>query len=146
MQVLAGWISDYIEVCTYEKNLSPNTVKAYQIDLKQFEAFAGKRSIDLEMLNKYVKYLNHRYAPRSVKRKLASVSAFLHDLELNGILPDNPFKKLHINIHAPKQLPRIIPEQTVKGILQSAYDAYAPNCRESLRNILVLELFQLTSL
>ena len=107
MQVLADWIHDYIEVCTYEKNLSPNTVRAYQIDLKQFEAFIVDRTIDLEMLNQYVKHLNSCYAPRSVKRKLASVSAFLHELELNGTLPDDPFKKLHIHIHAPKQLPRI---------------------------------------
>ena len=140
MKVLSDWIHDYIDVCTCEKNLSPNTVRAYQIDLKQFEAFIGDRTIDLEVLNQYVKYLNSRYAPRSVKRKLASVSAFFHELELNGKRPDDPFKKLHINIHAPKQLPRIIPEQTVKDILQSAYDAYMPNRRETLRNILVLEL------
>lgn len=146
MQNLSNWIHDYIEVCTYEKNLSPNTVRAYQIDLKQFEAFIGNHAIDLEILNQYVKYLNSHYAPRSVKRKLASVSAFLHELELNGTIPDDPFKKLHVNIHAPKQLPRIIPEQTVKDILQSAYDAYAPNRKESLRDILVLELLFSTGL
>ena len=84
MQNLSNWIHDYIEVCTYEKNLLPNTVRAYQIDLKQFEAFIGDRTIDLEMLNQYVKHLNSRYAPRSVKRKLASVSAFLQELELNA--------------------------------------------------------------
>ena len=58
MQVLADWIRDYLEVCTYEKNLSPNTLRAYQIDLNQFEALIGDHSIDLEMLNKYVKHLN----------------------------------------------------------------------------------------
>ena len=146
MQVLADWIHDYIEVCTYEKNLSPNTVRAYQIDLNQFEAFIGDHSIDLEMLNKYVKHLNCRYAPRSVKRKLASVSAFLQELELNGTLPDDPFKKLHIHIHAPKQLPRIIPEHTVKDILQDAYNTYTPDRRETLRDILVLELLFSTGL
>ncbi|MBO6300990.1 MAG: tyrosine-type recombinase/integrase [Ruminiclostridium sp.] len=146
MQNLSDWIRDYIEVCTCEKNLSLNTVRAYQIDLKQFEAFTGAHTIDLELLNQYVKYLNSRYAPRSVKRKLASVSAFLRELEINGKLPDDPFKKLHVNIHAPKQIPRIIPEQTVKDILQSAYDVYAPNRKESLRDILVLELLFSTGL
>lgn len=140
MQVLSDWIHDYIEVCIYEKNLSSNTVRTYQIDLRQFEAFIGDCSIDLEMLNQYVKFLNSSYAPRSVKRKLASVSAFLNELELNGTLLNNPFKRLHIHIHAPKQLPRVIPERTVKAILQSAYDAYVPDHRETLRDILVLEL------
>lgn len=146
MQILANWIHDYIDTCTCEKNLSPNTVRAYQIDLKQFETFATDRLIDLELLNQYIKYLNSRYAPRSVKRKLASVSAFLNELEVNEILQDNPFKKLHIHIHAPKQLPRVIPEHTVKDILQSAYDAYIPDRRETLRDILVLELLFATGL
>ena len=146
MQTQANLIRDYIEDCSYEKNLSPHTVRAYLIDLKQFYAFAADRSIDSELLNQYVKHLNSRYAPRSAKRKLASVRAFLNELELNEILPDNPFNKLHIHIHAPKQLPRVIPEHTVKAVLQSAYDAYMPDRRETLRDILVLELLFSTGL
>ena len=74
------------------------------------------------------------------------MSAFLQELELNGTLQDNPFKKLHIHIHAPKQLPRIIPEHTVRYILQDAYDTYTPGRRETLRDILVLELLFSTGL
>lgn len=44
------------------------------------------------------------------------------------------------------QRPRTIPEQLVCSILQSAYDAYAPNKREVLRDILVLELLFSTGL
>ena len=61
-------------------------------------------------------------------------------------MQDNPFKKLHIHIHAPKQLPRIIPEHTVRYILQDAYDTYTPGRRETLRDILVLELLFSTGL
>ena len=72
--------------------------------------------------------------------------AFLNELELDGILLNNPLKSLHVRIQTPKQLPRIIPEQLVKALLQSAYDAYVPERRETLRDILVLELLFSTGL
>lgn len=146
MQALTNHISAYLEVCEYEKRLSPNTVKAYRIDLRQFSSFAEGKPVASELLNDYIKYLNQRFAPRSVKRKLASVRAFLNELELNGALPNNPFKSLHIRIQTPRQLPRTIPEQLVKALLQSAYDAYDPKRRETLRDILVLELLFSTGL
>ena len=62
------------------------------------------------------------------------------------LLAENPFDKLHIRIHSPQQLPRIIPEQIVQALLQSAYDAYTPGCREVLRDIMVLELLFSTGL
>ena len=146
MQNFSMQIANYLENCEYEKKLSPNTVKAYRIDLKQFEIFAKGRSIDLELLNQYTKHLNQRLASRSVKRKLASVRAFLNELELDGALQDNPFNNFHIRIQMPKQLPRVIPEQLVEALLQSAYDTYTPRRQETLRDILVLELLFSTGL
>ena len=98
------------------------------------------------MLNQYIKHINQTFAPRSVKRKLASVRAFYYEMELCGKLEENPFEKLHIRIQSPKQLPRIIPDQVVQNLLQSAYDSYMPGCRETLRDIVVLELLFSTGL
>jgi len=53
-------------------------------------------------------------------------------MELCGKLEENPFDKLHICIHSPQQLPRVIPEQVIQTLLQSAYNIYAPGRRESL--------------
>jgi len=69
------------------------------------------------MLNQYIKYLNQHYAPRSAKRKLASIRAFYHEMEICEELEGNPFNKLHIRIYSPQQLPRIIPEQIVQTLL-----------------------------
>lgn len=146
MQNLSSWIDAYLEVCEYEKNLSPDTVKAYRIDLKQFLIFTDENSVDLELLNRYIKHLNQTFSPRSVKRKLASIRAFFHELEINGTLPENPFEKFHIRIQTPRQLPRIIPDQLVQSLLQSAYDAYAPGRKQVLRDIVVLELLFSTGL
>lgn len=146
MQSLSLLIADYLEICEYEKKLSPDTIKAYRIDLKQFLDFAKGMWADKDVLSQYIKYLNQHYAPRSVKRKLASVRAFYHEMELNGMLEENPFNKLHIRIHSPHQLPRVIPNQIVHDLLQSAYNAYTPGGREVLRDIVVLELLFSTGL
>lgn len=146
MQILSALIVDYLETGEYEKQLSPDTIKAYRIDLRQFLDFTGGEWADRNMLNQYIKYLNQHFAPRSAKRKLASVRAFYHEMEICGELGENPFNKLHIRIHSPQQLPRVIPEQIVQALLQSAYNAYMPGCREVLRDIVVLELLFSTGL
>lgn len=146
MRTLSSLIADYLETGKYEKQLSPDTVKAYRIDLRQFLEFTKGMWADKDMLNQYIKYLNQHFAPRSAKRKLASIRAFYHEMEICGELVENPFDKLHIRIHSPQQLPRIIPEHIVQALLQSAYDAYTPGCREVLRDIVVLELLFSTGL
>ena len=93
MQTLSQSIKQYLEMCKYERNLSPDTLKAYQIDLQQFSEFTNQAWADRDALNSYINYLNMRFAPRSVKRKLASVRAFYHELEYNGVLEENPFHK-----------------------------------------------------
>lgn len=140
MPTLSSLIEAYLEACTYEKKLSPDTVKAYRIDLWQFSEFTGNKLADKDVLAQYVKHLNQTFSPRSVKRKLASVRAFYRDLEITEVLNENPFSKLHLRIRSPQQLPRTIPNQTVHDLLQSAYCAYSPARPESLRDILVLEL------
>lgn len=146
MQTLSSLIAHYLETGECEKQLSPDTIKAYRIDLYQFVRFTEGMWADKDTLNQYIKYLNQHFAPRSVKRKLASIRAFYHEMELTGKLNENPFNKLHIRIHSPQQLPRIIPEQIVQTLLQSAYDAYAQGGREVLRDIVVLELLFSTGL
>lgn len=140
MNKISHLAASYLEMCEYEKRLSPDTIKAYRIDLKQFAAFVGETEVDIKILNQYIKYLNQSFAPRSVKRKLASIRAFFREMELNGTIQNNPFDKLHIRIHAPQQLPRVIPNQIIQDLLQSTYDSFVPEKRTTLRDIFVIEL------
>lgn len=146
MQSLTSLIKNYIETAELIRKLSPNTIKAYRIDLKQFAAFTKNKLANGDTIKCYIMHLNQQFAPRSVKRKIASVRAFYHDLNMNGILRENPFDQLQIRIHAPKQLPRIIPRQIIHSILQSAYNEYTPGNRTVLRDIMVLELLFSTGL
>ena len=146
MKNLVSLISNYIEVIEHIKKLSPNTIKAYRIDLHQFASFTKNILANKDMIKQYIVYLNQQFAPRSVKRKIASVRAFYRELSINGILKKNPFDQLEIRIHTPKQLPRTIPQQIIQSILQSAYSEYSHGNRIALRNIMVLELLFNTGL
>ena len=146
MKNLASLISNYIEVAEHIKKLSPNTIKAYRIDLHQFASFTKNILANKDMIKQYIVYLNQQFAPRSVKRKIASIRAFYRELSINGILKKNPFDQLEIRIHTPKQLPRIIPQQIIQSILQSAYSEYSNGNRIALRDIMVLELLFNTGL
>ena len=101
MRTLAA---EYLAACEFGKRLSADTVKAYRIDLRQYLEFAGNAPGSRELLSRYIAHLNSSFAPRSAKRKLASVRAFYRALELDGILEDNPFNRLNIRIHTPHQL------------------------------------------
>ncbi len=146
MKALPKSIADYLDAGKYERKLSSDTLKAYRIDLRQFSEFVNGKWPDRDLLISYIKHLNQNFAPRSVKRKLASIRAFYHELELDGTLDESPFDKLHIRIQSPKPLPRIIPNQIVHDLLQCAYASYSPTRRNILRDIMVLELLFSTGL
>ena len=141
MPLLTVQISQYLHTCEYEKKLSPDTLKAYRIDLMQFAAFARDNAVDKDLLGRYAAYINQTFAPRSVKRKLASVRAFYGALEEQETIEESPFRRFHLRIAYPKQLPRTIPAGTVEALLRSAYGKYR-HCgdRWALRDALVLEL------
>lgn len=146
MKNLASLISSYIEVVEHIKKLSRNTIKAYRIDLQQFASFTKNILADKDTIKRYIVHLNQQFAPRSVKRKIASVRAFYHELSISGIVSKNPFDQLQIRIQTPKQLPRTIPQQIIQSILQTAYSEYSDGNRIALRNIMVLELLFNTGL
>ena len=95
-------LTSYLELCQYEKNLSPDTLKAYRIDLRQFARFCGDQQQDKALISSYVKHLNESFAPRSVKRKLASIRAFYQTMEDLEKIQDNPFNKLKFHIQYPR--------------------------------------------
>lgn len=141
MSLLTDQINQYLKTCEFEKKLSSDTLKAYRIDLGQFSAFAQESDVDRPLLGRYTAYLNQNFAPRSVKRKLASVQAFYSVLEDQEAIIESPFRHFHLHISYPKELPRTIPMGIVETLLRGAYGQYKDSGnRWILRDILVLEL------
>lgn len=123
MNTINYYIIDYTEYCKYRKRLDPKTLKAYQIDLRQYEDFTSEFSdyLSRTSVDKYITYLHKQYKPKSVKRKIASLKAFFNYLEYKEILEKNPFDKLDIRFREAKLLPKTIPFHSIQSFLSILY-------------------------
>ena len=146
MQKLSIEIENYLTVCQDLKGLSPLTLKAYRIDLKQFNEFMQhKDCLSRECMIEYIDALHKQYKPKSAKRKIACIKAFYHYLEMENIIILNPFHKIKIKYKEPIVLPKTIPISNVESIIKYAYHQHysaitSYQTETTLRNLLVIEL------
>lgn len=147
-------LEEYLNFCEKRKNLDKKTIKSYRIDLRQYSEFV--ESNNLEWLEKgsveeYIDQLHMKYKPKSVKRKIASLKAFFHYLEMEDLLEINPFHRIQIKYKEPFILPKTIPINTIEALINYAYEQYkkatsAYSQKVALRNILILELLFATGM
>ena len=154
MNRLETHVNKYLEYCQYQKRLDKKTLKAYQIDLRQFfEAIptADITDITLNMLENFITKLHQTYKPKTVKRKIASLKALFHYLEYKEIIECNPFNKMQIKFREPVILPKTIPLPTVEAFLSTIYRQHADaqtdyQKQSTLRDIAVIELLFATGM
>ena len=94
----------YLEYCKSQKKLDNKTIKAYRIDLKQFETFLNNtdvHSLSVADIENFIGYLHRNFKPKTVKRKLASLKAFFRYLEYKSIIEINPFNKIKTKAFPP---------------------------------------------
>lgn len=153
MNTLNNYISEYIEYCEYRKRLDFKTLKAYKIDLKQFENFCTDLSncFAKSVVDDFITNLHKQYKPKTVKRKIASLKAFFHHMEYRELLNENPFKKLDVHFREAKLLPKTIPFHSIQTFLSILYaqkelakSEYQLRC--CIRDIAVIELLFATGM
>ena len=153
MNTLRSYISEYIEYCEYRKRLDSKTLKAYKIDLKQFEIFCTDLSdcFAKNVVDDFITNLHKQYKPKTVKRKIASLKAFFHHMEYKELLKENPFTKLDIRFREAKLLPKTIPFHSIQTFLSTLYaqkelaeSEYQLRC--CIRDIAVIELLFATGM
>lgn len=153
MNTLRSYISEYIEYCEYRKRLDSKTLKAYKIDLKQFEIFCTDLSdcFAKNVVDDFITNLHKQYMPKTVKRKIASLKAFFHHMEYKELLNENPFTKLEIRFREAKLLPKTIPFHSIQTFLSTLYaqkelaeSEYQLRC--CIRDIAVIELLFATGM
>lgn len=153
MNTLKNYISEYIEYCEYRKRLDSKTLKAYKIDLKQFEIFCTNLSdcFAKSVVDDFITNLHKQYKPKTVKRKIASLKAFFHHMEYEELLNENPFAKLDIRFREAKLLPKTIPFHSIQTFLSTLYaqkelaeSEYQLRC--CIRDIAVIELLFATGM
>lgn len=129
---LAEATAQFLSHCRYEKNLNAKTLKAYATDLRQLAEFLSRdgtpedvRSVGKSELRPYIRHLHATFAPRSMKRKLATMKSLFHFLEREDVVPVSPFRKMDVRIREPRRLPRTIPLDQLTLLFQSVYAACA---------------------
>lgn len=116
-------INKYLHYCKCQKELDDKTIKGYRADLAQFLMLVGENedNYDKEKLNSYFQYLHRMYKQKTVKRKIASVTALFHYLEEEKIVEINPFHKVKTKFKEEVVLPKIIPKDIIEQLLEHLY-------------------------
>jgi integrase/recombinase XerC len=110
-----------------EKNASPNTILAYENDLRQLCDFLARgrkyeggeiAKVDLALLRLFLgELLEKGFSRRSIARKVACLKSFFRYLHRSGTIPDNPA----LNLSSPrlqKRLPQYLDEDAVRQLME----------------------------
>jgi integrase/recombinase XerD len=140
-------IDTYLEYLRDVRRMSPNTLESYARDLAQLAAFAEKRGIDLEAIDRreleaFVRsQMAAGQAPRSVARMVACVRGFYKFVAIEKKLPHNPAEDLR----APRAwaaLPKFLSLEEVDRLLAQP-DVGTPR---GLRDKALIEVLYATGL
>lgn len=154
MNSLQTHMINYLKYCRYQKRLDEKTLKAYRIDLEQFEKEIPTchiEEITSGILEDFIAGLHQKYKPKTVKRKIASLKALFHYFEYRELIDKNPFNRMQIKFREPVILPKTIPLHTVEHFLATIYKQHAAaktdyQKRTTLRDIAVIELLFATGM
>lgn len=117
-------IDEFIATSRLEKNLSKRTLKAYYHDLSQLALFLGTKSllkIGISDIRDFVNWLDSKnLQSTSVKRKLATLKAFMKYLEDEKLIEYSPARKLRRKYKTPKKIPRVLSNDEIKCMLVAA--------------------------
>lgn len=153
MNTLNEYIKEYLDYCKYRKHLDSKTLKAYRIDLEQYNIFSTEipDCFTKENLDQFITLLHRQYKSKTIKRKIATLKAFFHYMEYKEILDINPFTKMDLRFREAKLLPKTIPFHSIQAILNTLYQEkrtaksdYQLRC--CIRNIAIIELLFATGM
>jgi len=140
----------FVQYLRYERNMSPETIRAYEKDLYQFLRFFSKGSgqpinptgITTLQVREFLAALKERnYQKTTVVRKLATIRSFYKFLMRKGHVTTNPL----IDIETPKvekKLPHFLSTEEVEKLL----NAPQGNTFQAVRDRAILETLYSTGL
>jgi integrase/recombinase XerC len=118
-------IDKFIEHLRYERNVSPDTIREYRRDMRQFADFLtppGEKTLSLEQIDhrvirEYVGFMYDRKLERaSVARRLASMRTFFKFCVREKYVKQNP-ARLIATPKLPKRIPEIPTAEEMNGFL-----------------------------
>ncbi len=136
-------IEGFLDYIRSQRGYSPNTVRNYEIDLKQFLNYLKKNNIstedpgdiDFRIIRGYLGGLYKKYKKTTIARKLSAIRSFFYYVERNGLNEGNPAAE----ISSPKQ-GNYIPEYLNVDDMFRLLDALEPDTPLGARNQAIIEL------
>jgi integrase/recombinase XerD len=128
-----------------ERNVSPNTVRAYSSDLARYLEWAERTAADPlgadpRILRRYLAELDRaKYSRRTIARRLSAVRSLFAYLNREGVLTTDPAAVI-ATPRLDARLPRLVPTDVLTALLD-APDAGTPR---GLRDRAILELLYAT--
>lgn len=118
---MAASLEGFLNHCCFERKLDQKTIKAYQFDIKQFAADLGTNAKLFDVTRDYLKLWiaslsSYRY--KTIKRKVASLNAFMNYLEVECEWFNNPLRNLHIRLKPPVRLPVVMTKEEIQKIIR----------------------------
>ena len=150
-----GEVEEYLTHLAKERDVSPNTVKAYRRDLDEFTRYLSDyygadgwtwEGIDRLAMRGFLGHLTKRgLARRSMARTLSAVRGFYRFLAMNDVVSANPAR----SVGAPKldkHLPGYLDRAQIDLLFQMAEVRAMEGRFEDVRNLAILELFYSTGM
>lgn len=135
-------LSDYLQYLRVQRNLSENTLKAYERDLSAFLDFVTEfwqldfREVDRHLIRDYLAALRRRgYKSSSAAQQLAALRSFYQYLTQFGHIKSNPT----LAVKVPKQEKRL-PQVLNVGEAHVLLESIDPSTPLGLRDRAVFEL------
>jgi len=148
-------VADYLDHLAKERDVSPNTVRAYDRDLRGFVDFLGKyyggsswswQGVDRIAMRAFLGQLSKRgLSKRSMARTLSAVRSFYKYLHRNEVVDANPARA----VGAPrleKYLPGYLDRAQIDLLFQMAEVRAWEGNFVDVRNLAILELFYSTGM
>jgi len=143
-------VAAFLEHLTKERDLSPNTVKAYARDLHEFTAFLGPYfgegevtwgRVDRLAMRAFLTHFSRRgLSRRSSARALSAVRSFYAWLHRQEIVADNPAR----TVGTPKlerRLPGYLDRRQMETLFRALQTRAAAGRFADVRNLAIVELF-----
>ena len=142
-------LDEFLKYLKLEKRYSPHTIKAYQIDLTQFQDYLEEtyesvlQKVKHPMVRSWLaQMLDYGISPRSVNRKITALKSFYKFLLKEEIIKEDPTLKV-VPPKMSKKLPAFVEEGQMSQLLDELdfTDDYA-----GVRDKLMIELFYSTGI
>ncbi len=139
-------VRGFLEHLRFERNLSPETLRAYGRDLRDFTAHLGARvpltQVDHLVLRTYLAQLRRRgLSRRYIARKMSAIRSLFRYLAREGLVENNPTAMVS-SPKLEKRLPRVVTRDEMERLLT----APPPGTPLGMRDRAMLELLYASGL